>query len=185
MSSPRVLIEGQGRDARMRRQSRALAKLAQQLWQSGDGLQAALFAIAETAARVLRVGCVTVWKCESGGGMSCVHSFELATNAHNSSGFDREHLNLAALAGIGLPTSRVIRTGEGSDLEGQSALSLHLLGRDIESLIESPIRVGAVVMGPSILSIRVIFACGGMTNLPLRIRCAIAWHWRWRSNDER
>jgi diguanylate cyclase (GGDEF)-like protein len=147
MSSPRVLIEGQGRDARMRRQSRALAKLAQQLWQSGDGLQAALFAIAETAARVLRVGCVTVWKCESGGGMSCVHSFELATNAHNSSGFDREHLNLAALAGIGLPTSRVIRTGEGSDLEGQSALSLHLLGRDIESLIESPIRVGDELYG--------------------------------------
>ena len=147
MSAPKVTIEGQGRDARIRRQSRALAQLAQRLWQSGEGLQSALSAIAETAARVLHLECVNVWKCESGGGMRCVHSYELATNAHNPSGFDRQLLDVSVVPGMGLPTSRVIRTADLFGLEVGSPLSLYLLGRNTESLIDAPVRVGDELYG--------------------------------------
>ncbi|MEO7251388.1 MAG: sensor domain-containing phosphodiesterase [Arenimonas sp.] len=145
--SPKLAIEGQGREARTRRQTRALALLAQQLWRSGEGLQPALAAIAETAAKVLGVECVNAWKCEPDGGMRCVHAYELATNAHNPSGFERQVLDAGAVPGVGLPTSRVIRTAETIASQAGSPLSLHLLGRHIESLIESPVRVGDELYG--------------------------------------
>jgi diguanylate cyclase (GGDEF)-like protein len=147
MSVPKVAIEGQGRDARIRRQSRALAQLAERLWRSGEGLQSALSAIAETAARVLHLECVNVWKCESSGGMRCVHSYELATNTHNPSGFDRQMLDVGVVPGMGPPTSRVIRTGETIALGVGSPLSLYLLGRHTESLIAAPVRVGDELYG--------------------------------------
>ncbi|MEO7478191.1 MAG: sensor domain-containing phosphodiesterase [Lysobacteraceae bacterium] len=147
MSAPKVAVEGQGRDARIRRQSRALAQLAQRLWRSGEGLQSALSAITETAAHVLSVECVKVWKCESGGGMRCVHSYELATNVHNPSGFDRQLLEVGVVPGMGPPTSRVIRTCESIASEVGSPLWLYMLGRHIESLIESPVRVGDELYG--------------------------------------
>ncbi|MEO5596857.1 MAG: EAL domain-containing protein, partial [Lysobacteraceae bacterium] len=147
MTDTKVAIVGQGREARMRRQSRALAQLAQRLWRSGEGLQPALAAIAETAAQVLGVDCVSVWKCESAGGMRCVHSYELATNAHNSLGFDRQLLKVDVAPGMGPPTSRVIRTGETIAFAVGSPLSLYLLGGHTESLIESPVRVGDELYG--------------------------------------
>ena len=172
MSVPKVATEGQGRDARIRRQSRALAQLAERLWRSGEGLQSSLSAIAETAARVLHVECVNVWKCESAGGMRCVHSYELGTNVHNSSGFDRQLLDVGVVPGMGLPTSRVIRTGETIASEVGSPLSLHLLGRHIESLIEAPVRVGDELYGA------VHFAHVGEARLWRHDELAFAGHMR-------
>lgn len=147
MSVPKSVVEGQGRDARARLQSRALAQLAQQLWRSGEGLQSSLSAIAETAAQVLRVDRVTIWMCESQSGMRCVHSYDLATSAHNPTGFDRQLLDVGIVPGMGPPTSRVVRTGDTMALEAGSPLSLYLLERHTESLIDAPVRVGDELYG--------------------------------------
>jgi hypothetical protein len=57
--------QGQGRDARMRRHTRALMHLAQRLWQFGDELHVPLSAITETAVHVLEADRVNVWQFET------------------------------------------------------------------------------------------------------------------------
>ena len=149
MPSVRVSIEGQGRDARLRRHTRALMQLAQRLWKSGDGLQAALGAITEAAAQVLAVDRVNIWQCEPDGGLRCVHAYELAAHAHNTPGFDE--LLPASDNGTpyGAPTTQLIRTADVASSPSQQATAMarYLAGHRIESLIDSPVRVGNEIYG--------------------------------------
>jgi diguanylate cyclase (GGDEF)-like protein len=146
MFSGRAIIEGQGRDARMRRHTRALMQLAQRLWKSGNGLQAALTAITETAADVLDVERVNVWQLEPDGSLRCVHRFERSTDAHNALGFDEQRLAADVAA---MPTMRVVRSAdvEGSPLEWAKSMVRYLRRHDVESLIDSPVRVGNELYG--------------------------------------
>ena len=147
MSAQRAMIEGQGRDARIRRQTRALAQLAQRLWRSGEGLQSSLSAIAETAAQVLQVDRASLWISESEGGLRCAHAYERSTNTHNPAGFDQHRLDLEFSPGMGPPASRVIRTDATMASEAGSPLSMYLLTRHTESLIDTPVRVGDELYG--------------------------------------
>ena len=151
MSPAKGVIDGQGRDARMRRHARALMQLAQRLWQSGDGLQNALVAIAETAAHVLDVERVTVWQCESDGSLRCVHAYERTADVHNAAGFE-EHLAATDIASRQtLPKTRVISAVD-VDVEPWPAelprsIAGYLQRRRIQSLIATPVLVGDELYG--------------------------------------
>ena len=150
MSSSKMAMQGQGRDARMRRHARALMQLAQRLWQSGNGLNAALTAITETAAHVLEVERVNVWQLNEDGQLRCVHGYQHSGNVHNVPGFD-ERLAIAGTAyAQALPSKRVIQTADavasfGTDPAGSLARYLHRHG--IHSLIDAPVRVGSELYG--------------------------------------
>lgn len=150
MSSTKPVIEGQGRDARMRRHTRALMQLAQRLWKSGGGLQAALTAITETAAQVLDVERVNVWQLEADGQLRCIHGYQRGSNVHNPPGFD-ERLAIAGTAyAQELATRRVIRTADahasfGSDPASPLVRYLHRHG--IHALMDAPVRVGDRLYG--------------------------------------
>ena len=130
--------------------TRALMQLAQRLWQSGDGLNAALTAITETAAHVLEVERVNVWQLNEDGQLRCVHAYQHSGNVHNVPGFD-ERLSIAGTAyAQALPSKRVIQTAAavasfGTDPAGSLARYLHLHG--IHSLIDAPVRVGSELYG--------------------------------------
>ena len=148
MSPTKVSTEGQGRDARSRRHTRALMRLAQSLWQSGEGLQPALSAIAETASSVLGVARVSVWQSGDGGGLRCVHAYEAQGNAHNPPGFEERLEDVETSSLWGPPTTQVVR----SDvfLNGpceNAALTSYLRQHRVESLIHSPVRVGGELYG--------------------------------------
>lgn len=150
MSSTKIAVAGQGRDARMRRHTRALMQLAQRLWKSGDGLQNALTAITETAAHVLDVERVNVWQFEADGSLRCVHSFQRGANAHNPPGF-AEQLAIGATAyAQALPKTRVICATDvdtSQSTAGSAALAAYLRRHHIQSLIDAPVRVGNELYG--------------------------------------
>lgn len=148
---PKEVIEGQGRDARMRRHTRAQMQLAQRLWQSGDGLQNALAAITETAAHVLDVERVNVWQCNSDGSLRCVHGFDRRTNVHNGAGFE-EHLAAIGVASRqALPKTRVIRAADVEADPGSAERATPIAGylhrHHIQSLIATPVWVGCELYG--------------------------------------
>ena len=150
MSSLKVAVEGQGRDARIRRHTRALMQLAQRLWQSGDGLNAALTAITETAAHVLDVERVNVWQFDADGNLHCVHSYQRATNAHNPPGFDEQLAIGTAAYAQALPKSRVIYATDvelSPETSDSAALAAYLQRHRIQSLIDAPVRVGNELYG--------------------------------------
>lgn len=149
MFAAKIAIEGQGRDARMRRHTRALKDLAQQLWKSGAGLQAALTSITETAAQVLEVDRVSVWECEADGSQRCVHVYQRAINAHNTADFE-ERLTVSESTFTQLPPMmRVIRAGDiDSSLSWRVSSMKHYLNRHcVESLIDTPVLVGSEIYG--------------------------------------
>lgn len=141
-------IEGQGRDARARRHTRALMLLAQRLWQSGEGLQTALGAIADTAAKVLELTRVSIWQSAPDGGLRCVHAFDVAAGIHDPDGAN-EHLSAQeSAAGWAPPTTQVVRSGALATGPLQdAALASYLQRHRIESLIDSPVRIGGELYG--------------------------------------
>jgi diguanylate cyclase (GGDEF)-like protein len=147
MSSGRAVVEGQGRDARIRRQARAVSELAQRLWRSGEGLQSALSAIVETAAQVLHVDRVAVWKCEPDGGLRCVHSWDPSSGTHNPPGFDQQVLESIELPQHALPVAHVVRAAEAIATAPDSPSAQYLNEHTVESLIDSPVRVDGELYG--------------------------------------
>jgi diguanylate cyclase (GGDEF)-like protein len=148
MGINRVSTEGQGRDARARRHTRALMQLAQSLWQSGGGLQPALHAITATAARVLGLARVSVWQCEDDGALRCAHAYEVSGDSHNPAGFDERLDGVETASSWGPPTTQVLRSC--FLLAGPSehtALAAYLRRHRVESLINSPVRVGGELYG--------------------------------------
>ncbi len=145
----KTTIKGQGRDARMRRQTRAMMQLAQRLWKSGEGLQNALASITETAAHVLEVERVTVWQYEAEGSLRCVHIYQHATNAHNATSFDEQLVVGDSTSAHAAPMMRVIRTADVDvrPSERDTLLARYLHRHRIESLVDSPVRVGSEMYG--------------------------------------
>ena len=150
MSSTKQVIEGQGRDARMRRHTRALMQLAQRLWKSGSGLQAALTAITETAAHVLDVERVNVWQLDDDGQLQCIHGYQHSSDTHDVSGFD-ERLTIAGTDyAQQLPTKRVIQAADAPASFGAdpaSPLAHYLRRHGIHALMDAPVRVGEQLYG--------------------------------------
>lgn len=89
MSSEKLKVEGEHRVDRVLRQRLALTRLAQRLWQSGDGLSQAFEAITAAAAHVLDVDNVCIWHDEPDGSKQCVHAYESASDLHNVPGFEQ------------------------------------------------------------------------------------------------
>ena len=150
MLSAKVVAEGLGRDARVRRHTRALMELAQHLWQSGDGLQLALTAITESAAQVLRVDRVNIWQLDAAGHLRCIHDYQRSNNAHNAPGFDEQRVIVGTPYANALQTKRVIRADDAQASFGAdpaTPFAHYLQAHDIRSLLDAPIRVGDELHG--------------------------------------
>ena len=149
MADGKMAIKGQGRDARVRRQTRAMTQLAQRLWKLGEGLQNALASITETAAQVLEVERVTVWQYEADGSLRCEHGYQHATNAHNATGFDEQLAVGDSTSAQAAPMMRVIRTADVDvgPSERDTLMAGYLHRHRIESLVDSPVRVGSEMYG--------------------------------------
>jgi len=144
----RIPVEGQGRDARARRHTLALMQLAQRLWQSGEGLQPALGAIADTAAKVLGLARVSIWQSATEGGLRCVHAYAAEANRHDPDGSNERLTDVETAASSGPPATKVIRSESMvSGPDGQTGLASYLQRHRIESLISSPVRVGGELYG--------------------------------------
>ena len=145
MYSDVELQEGLARDARMLRHTLALTRLAQRLWQSGDGLQPALAAITKAAAHVLGVERVGIWRYDPDGCLHCEHAYEREHDRHHGENSE-EHLAAADVAPEqSLSPTRLIRAADAGTerFPAMACLQRH----HAQSLLETQIRVDGELHG--------------------------------------
>lgn len=105
MHSGNDTIDAHDGDARLLRHRVALTRLAQSLWQSGDGLLQAFEAIAEAAARVLDVENVCIWRFEPDASFTCVLAYVRADDLHDGAAFEERPVSAATAARHPLPSA--------------------------------------------------------------------------------
>ncbi len=147
MSSHSKKVELGYHDDRLLRHRRALTRLAQRLWESGEGLPQAFEAITTASAYVLDVENVFIWQAEPDGSAHWVHAYERAKDLHNGPGFEKRLAHPTADAAEPTPPrlqagrSMLPATDIGSrDLATAATTTRTLLSHD-HSLLETKIFV--------------------------------------------
>jgi len=151
MPGARTKLPGKGRDARIRRHTRAMMQLAQRLWRAGDGLEAALGVIAETGARELGVDGATIWQLVPPGILHCMHRLEGESGVDALDDFNlRIDITGTTYAKL-IPATRVIHVADIATspvfLEPGMGLSDSLRANGVGALLHAPIRFGDEVFG--------------------------------------
>ena len=139
------------RGSRARRHNHALVALARQVWSDDCPLDTALGTICETAAEVLDVERVNIWRLQPGRRrLRCVHAYERATGRHNAPGYD-DAFDADSEYGRLLGEVRVLRAAEVARDATLSAswatLGDYLRRHDIHSLLDAPVRSAGELLG--------------------------------------
>lgn len=138
MSLDQDKVDGQHRDHRMLRQRLALTRLAQRLWQSGDGLSDAFESITAASAQVLDVDSVWIWKDESDGTMLCMHAYDRDSDVHHGEGLAGRvitHGDTTAEQASPLPRTRVWMSSVADNSSSMPGMPYGLTGSVLETKI--------------------------------------------------
>src|SRR5690606_28142283 len=139
------------RGSQARRHNHALVALARQVWSDDCPLDTALGTICETAAEVLDVERVNIWRLQPGRRrLRCVHAYERATGRHNAPGYD-DAFDADSEYGRLLGEVRVLRAAEVARDATLSAswatLGEYLRWQGVLSLLVALVRSAGVLLG--------------------------------------
>lgn len=130
-----------------RRHNQALVALARQCWTGQQRLEWALARICETAAAVLEVDRVNVWRLHPEHGvLRCIHAYDRRSGAHNDPGYD-EAFDANNEYGRRLDEVRVIDAIDVHRDTGLATLRAYFERHQVASLLDAPVRGEGAMLG--------------------------------------
>ena len=130
-----------------RRHNQALVALARQCWTGEQRLEWALARICETAADVLEVDRVNVWRLHPAHGvLRCIHAYDRRAGTHNPCGYD-EAFDANTEYGRRLDEVRVIDAIDVHRDPGLATLRTYFERHGIASLLDAPVRGEGAMLG--------------------------------------
>ncbi|MBJ6985518.1 sensor domain-containing phosphodiesterase [Luteimonas sp. MC1750] len=130
-----------------RRHNQALVALARQCWTGLQSLEWALARICETAAEVLEVDRVNVWRLHPAHGvLRCIHAYDRHGGAHDAGGYG-EALDADCEYGRRLDEVRVIDAIDVHRDPGLATLQSYFERYRVASLLDAPVRGEGALLG--------------------------------------